>query len=230
MKTFLRLSFAVFAVTLFFNAIAVNETKAQGPLNKILQTMETHRNSLQTLRAEIMMDKYNSQLGIHDVMEGKTAYIASSGRNATFRIDWTDPQEILSVVNKEYVIYRPRLKQAIIGNADKAKGSGKANNLFTFLNMSKADLKKNFSVKYIGQENVKGGTPTWHLEMTPKTKSQFAFADMWVDGNGMPIQIKVTENNKDTTTILLSNLNKNVTLNASYFKINLPDGTKKIKG
>ena len=230
MKLFLRLSFAIAATALFFSVFAISETKAQGQLNEILKRMETHRNQLSSLRAGVLMDKYNSQLGIHDMMKGDAAYLPSNGRDATFRIDWVDPEETLSVVNKKYVIYRPRLKQAIVGNANKAKGSGKANNLFAFLNMSKTELKKNYSVKYLGQEKLKGGTPTWHLEMTPNNKTQFKSAEMWIDGNGMPLQIKMTENNNDTTTILLSNLQKNVTLKASYFEVKLPKGTKEIAG
>jgi hypothetical protein len=39
------------------------------------------------------------------------------------------------------VLYRPRLKQAIVGNAKDAKGNGKANGALAFMNMSKAQLK-----------------------------------------------------------------------------------------
>ena len=54
-------------------------------------------------------------------------------------------------------------------------------------------------------------------------------ADLWVDGNGMPVQAKITEKNNDTTLVLLSNMQKNVTIKASEFKINLPKGTKIIR-
>lgn len=228
MKAFLRFGFAVFAAALVFNLFAVTETKAQGTINEIYKRMEAHRNSLQTLRANVIMDKFNSQLGIHDTMKGKAAYVPLEGKSVMFRIDWDDPQEILSVTKNQYVIYRPRLKQAIVGNPEKAKGSGKANNLFAFLNMSKADLKKNYTVKYIGQENIKDGTRTWHLELTPKIRSQYKKAEMWVDVNGMPLQIKITEKNNDATTVFLSNLQKNITLNASFFNVNYPKKTTKI--
>jgi outer membrane lipoprotein-sorting protein len=98
------------------------------------------------------------------------------------------------------------------------------------MNMSKAQLQANYTVKYLGQANVAGGIPTWHLELVPKTAQKYKSAELWVDGNGMPIQAKVVENNNDTTTVLLSNLQKNVTLNASIFKIDLPKGTKIVKG
>jgi len=46
----------------------------------------------------------------------------------------------------------------------------------------------------------------------------------------MPIQAKVIEKNNDTTTVLLSNFEKNAKINASQFKVNLPKGTQIIKG
>jgi len=45
----------------------------------------------------------------------------------------------------------------------------------------------------------------------------------------MPVQSKVIEKNNDTTTVLLTNLQKNVRVDKSEFQIKLPDGTKVIK-
>ncbi len=221
------------ALVLFFNTFAITETKAQGVLGDILKRMETHRNSLSSLRANIVMDKYNPQLNTHDVTQGTVALVPAKGRDALLRIDWTKPtQETLSVVNKKYVIYTPRRGQAIIGNASDAKGSGKANNLFALIYMSISELKANFNTKYIGEEKISGNIPTWHLELTPKNPAAYKFksAEMWVDGNGMPLQIKITESNNDTTTLLLSNLDKNKIIKTSIFKVNLPKGTKRIDG
>jgi hypothetical protein len=59
-------------------------------------------------------------------------------------------EETLAVVNGKYVLYRPALKQAITGNAKNAKGGGKANNALAFMNMSKEQLKANYTIKYLG--------------------------------------------------------------------------------
>ncbi len=233
MKSFLKLSLAAFAVTLFFNAFAVTETKAQGVLNEILKRMETHRLSLTSLRTNVKMVKYNAQLKTtdpSDINEGAANYLPAKGRDALIRIDWTKPAETFAVVEGKYVIYRPRLNQAIIGNVKNAKGSGKANNAFAFLNMSKEQLKTNYTVKYLGQENVSGNIPTWHLEMTPKNTASYKSAEMWVDGNGMPIQIKITENNNDTNTIYLSKIEKNIKIKGNIFKVNLPKTVQRIDG
>ena len=230
MNKFLRFGLTTFALIFVFNAFAVIETKAQ-ILNKILDTMDAHYKVLSSLQANVKMDKYNSQLGEHDVTEGTTKYLPVKGRDAYVRIDWTKPmQESLAVVGKEYVLYRPRLKQALVGKVDKAQGSAKSNSALAFMNMSKVQLKANYNVKYLGEEKVDGKIPTWHLELTPKTKSSYKLADIWVDGDGMPIQMRVTENNNDATTILLTNLKKNLTIPAIFFQINLPKGTKRIEG
>ncbi len=232
MKSLLRLSLTALAVTLFFNAFVVSDAKAQGgPLNEILKRMETHRNSLTSLRSSVKMVKYNAQLKETDVTEGTTVYLPAKGRDALVRIDWTKPvQETLSVVGGKYVLYRPRLGTYITGDASSAKGNGKANGALAFMNMSKEQLKANYIIKYLGQENVSGDVPTWRLELTPKTTQNFKLAELWVDGNGMPIQAKVIESNNDTTTVLLSNLEKNVTIKANIFKVDIPKTAKRIEG
>ncbi len=231
MKTFLRLGLAVFALISFFNVIAVTETKAQGVLGEILKRMEVNHNTLISLRANVTMVKYDSLLKESDTTEGKSIYLPLKGRDALVRIDWTKPaQETLSVVKGQYVIFRPRLNQAIIGNAKNAKGSGKANGALSFMNMSKEQLKANYNIKYLGQENVSGGIPTWHLELTPKTAQSYKSAEIWVDGDGMPIQAKVVEKNNDTTTVLLSNIKKNEDINPDVFNVKLPKSVKRING
>lgn len=232
MKSFLRINLAVIAATLFFSAFNATQTNAQAgnPLPEILRRMDNNNKALITLQASVKMDKFNSQLGEHDVTEGTAKYLPQKGRDALVRIDWSKPvQESLAVVNKQYVMYRPSLKQVLTGNVENAKSGGKgANNALAFINMSKEQLKANYTIKYIGQETVSGGTQTWHLELTPKNKTNYKFADLWVDGDGMPIQAKVTENNNDTTTVFLSNIKKNEQINTKIFVIDYPKKTTKV--
>ena len=231
MKTLFRLSFTTITLGLFFSIFAVTETKAQSVLGEILKRMDANRSSIISVRANVTMTKYDSVLKDSDTSEGTSMYVPLKGRDALVRIDWMKPaQETLSVVNGQYVIFRPRLNQAIIGDAKNAQGSGKANNALSFMNMSKAQLKANYDIKYLGQENVSGKTPTWHLELLPKTAQKYKSAELWVDGDGMPIQAKVIEKNNDSTTILLSNIKKNDDINANAFNVKLPDNVKRIKG
>ncbi|MGI9037097.1 MAG: LolA family protein [Pyrinomonadaceae bacterium] len=222
MKNYLRLSLTAIALVFVFNALAVTDAKAQGILNEILKRMEAHRQSLSSLEANITMDKFNSQLDEHDVTTGTIMYLPAKGRDALVRIDWTKPvQETLAVVDKKYVLYRPRLNQAIVGKVDEKNKNTKASGALSFMSMSKEQLKANYDKSYLGIETLSGGVGTWHLKLIPKTPDSYKYAEIWVDKDGMPIQGKVVESNDDSTTVLLSNLQKNINLDASKFKVNL---------
>lgn len=228
MKKFLRFGLTALTLMFVFGVFTATETRAQ--LQNILNTMDTHNKLLKSLQADVKMGKYNSQLGENDINEGTVKYLPGSEKNMYVRIDWTKPiVESLAVANGQYVLYTPRRQQAIVGKVDKAQGSAKANGALAFMSMSKAQLKANYNVKYIGQENV-GTVPTWHLELTPKAGGSYKQADLWVDGNGMPIQARVTERNNDTTTVLLTNLKKNITISSDVFALKPPKGTKIING
>jgi len=224
---------SLFAFLLFgiFNALTVSEAKAQPILQEILKRMEAHRSNLTSLQASVTMSKFDKVVDETDNYEGSVAYLPLKGKDPLIRIDWTKPAaETFAVAGGKYVIFRPRLKQAIVGKTKEAKGSGKAGGALSFMNMSKDELKTNYTIKYLGQENISGSIPTWHLQLTPKTAASYNSAELWVDGNGMPLQAKVFEKNGDATTVLLSGLQKNVTFNASRFKVDLPKGTKIING
>ncbi|MBX7172628.1 MAG: outer-membrane lipoprotein carrier protein LolA [Pyrinomonadaceae bacterium] len=233
MKNYFRLIITAFAIAFLFNIFAVSETKAQNPTNEILNRMNEHQKALTSLKANVAMDKYNAQLDEHEPWEGSTKYVKSTANEMYVRLDWSKPQqESLSVVKKQYVIYRPRLNQAIYGNVDDAQKKGtESSSIFDFLKMSKDELKENYKVVYQGKEEVKGGIETWHLELTPKSAKSYKSADIWVDGNGMVLQMKITSNNSDTTTVLLSGLKKNENINVkSEIQISLPKGVTMVKG
>jgi outer membrane lipoprotein-sorting protein len=188
--------------------------------------MEEHNKELTSLKANVRMSKMNLQLNLEDTYEGKVAY-RPNGKDIAVRIDWTKPRaETLAVLNGEYVAYTPSLNQAILG---KANLDNPKNRNLAFLNMSKAQLKENYVVAYDGTQKV-GEIECWHLRLTPKIRADYKQIELWVDIEGMPRQSKVTENTDDTTTVLLTDLQKNVEIPVSVFAVTLPKGVKKIKG
>ena len=220
----------MFLIGIVIFAGTASNASAQGIINEILARMEAHNKSLTSLKANVTMVKENAQLGgALETTEGSAIYLPVRGKDPLVRIDWVSPKESLAVVNKQYVIFRPALSQAYTGNTDSAKGNAKAGGALAFMSMSRAQLKQNYAIKYLGEATVKGGTNTWHLELTPNARTSYKSAEVWVDGNGMPIQSKVIEHNNDSTTVLLSNLQKNIRINTADFKVDLPKGTKIIK-
>ena len=231
MNNFLKRFLPVVAIALMFGSVSVVESSAQGVLNEILKRMDAQNKSLTSLRADVTMAKVDANLGDDaEITQGTAMYLPRKGKDALVRIDWRKPDESLAVVDKTYVIYRPRLGQAYTGSTDKAKGNAKAGGALAFMNMSKAQLKANYSVVFVNEETVAGGVKTWHLQLTPKAPMSYKSADVWIDADGFPVQTRIIEKNNDSTTVLLSKLEKNVTLNGSVFSISLPKGTKIIKG
>lgn len=222
--------FASLAVILF--AGAVSQANGQDILRQILNRMDAHNKALSSLRADVTMAKFNSQLGETDTTIGSTSYLPKTAKQPTYvRIDWTKPvQEQIAIIGDTYKLYRPRLNQVIVGKVDKAKNSVGAGGALAFMSMSKEQLRANYKVSYLGEETVTGGAKTWHLELIPIKKTSYKSAELWVDGNGMPIQAKIVERNNDATTVLLANLQKNVTIPASIFDLKLPKTVKEIRG
>ena len=228
MNKFSRYGFMVIALVFVFGGFAATAANAQ--INEILKRMDDHYKLLKTVRTNVTYEKYDSVLKDTESRKGKAIYALQKGKNPLIRIDWTKPEESLAVIDKKYIVYQPKLKQAFRGSTDnvKDKNSSGVSSPLAFINMSKEQLKANYSIKYIGEEKVNGTTPTWHLELTPKTAQKYKLADIWVDGNGMPIQMKITANNNDTETVLLTGLEKNISIKGSVFEINPPKGTKYI--
>ncbi|MDQ3633435.1 MAG: outer membrane lipoprotein carrier protein LolA [Acidobacteriota bacterium] len=231
MQKIIRLGLFSIVFTFIFSIFSVERANAQGPLTEVLNRMEAHQKSLSSLKANVKMSKIDATLGEEDITVGTVVYLPQNGQNDYVRIDWTKPvEESLAVVKGSYVLYRPRLKQAICGETDKVKGSGTANNALAFMSMSKSQLKANYQVKMLGEEKV-SGTSVAHLQLIPKTKSSYQSADIWVNVDGMPIQARVIEKNKDSTTIQLSSISKNLgSINGGIFKINLPKNVKCTRG
>ncbi len=212
--------FILFAFVISVLGLSASNVKAQA-LTECLRRMDANNKALQSLRADVTMVKTNTQLGESDTSVGTTSYLPKTAARAMYaRIDWTKPvDEQISVIGESYELYRPRLNQVIQGKTSNAQGNAKAGGALAFMTMSKEQLKANYDVAYLGEESVSGGTTTWHLQLTPKAKTTYKGAELWVDKDGMPRQAKVTEQNNDTTTVLLANIKKNETIKADTFRL-----------
>jgi outer membrane lipoprotein-sorting protein len=230
MKKALRLGMLPMFVAAIVLGFTINAASAQGPLPEILKRMDAMNKSLTSVKADVKMDKFQSQLGETDTSTGTTSYLPKSSKGRYARIEWIKPvAESIVIQGNRYQLFRPRLNQVIEGNVDQAGKNNKVpGNALAFMSMSKAQLQANYTVSYLGQESA-GGKTTWHLELIPKNKTSYKTAELWVDNNGMPIQAKIIEQNNDSTTVLLSNIQQNVTISSSEFTLKLPPNVKKIQ-
>lgn len=230
MNKYLKYILPAIAIVFFMSAAA--STASAQILREILNRMDSNNKSLTSLKSSIKMNKANAQLGENDISEGSLSYLPGKTQNQIYvRIDWAKPLvEHLAIANGRYVLFSPRKKQVIEGKVDSVKSGPKAGGALAFMTMSRAQLSANYDVKYAGEESVSSGVKTFHLVLTPKAAASYKSADLWVDSNGMPVQAKIVEKNNDSTTILLTNIQRNATVKARDFKINPPKGTAVVQG
>jgi len=219
--------FAVLAIGFsFFSAC----DKKAGKVVTVLKRMETNYSSLNTFRADIRMEKFNAQLEETDVYEGRINYLKLKQRMPDVRIDWTKPvDESLTIVNKEVTLYRPRLGQALVGKIDQPNVTSALKDWLDFLNKTKSELKADLDFKHLGKQKLSNGSLTEHLEFTSKSAKKYKKIEFWTDKSGMVVQLKIIENNNDSTTVSLTNIEKNPKINGDVFKINLPKTTKIVR-
>lgn len=214
-------------------AIIPQNVNAQGPglVSSIFNNMERNRRSLRSLRAGLVMQKYDARIKSADMYQGEVNYVPGSGNSNKVRIDWRKPQnEVLAVRDGKYTLFKPRMNMAYVG-ATNSKNNKVSGVLGFGLNVSGAQLKNNFEAQFMGQGTLENGGPqvTW-LKLIPKGAAGYKFAEIWVDGNGMPIQTRVTERNGDTTLVRLNNIQRNANISSDVFNLNLGSGVKIVKG
>jgi outer membrane lipoprotein-sorting protein len=97
--------------------------------------------------------------------------------------------------------------------------------------MTGAQAKSQYNVEIAGNGTLESGGPhVWWLKLTPRGGASYQFAEVWVTDDGMPIQARVTEKNNDSTTVRLDNVQRNARVTPADIEIQLPAGTKIIKG
>src|SRR6059036_3968 len=209
------------------------EAQTAGLVSSTLTRMVRNKQSLKSLRATISMQKYNAQLRDKDDYVGVVFYIpgAAGSSSAFVRLEWTKPQhEVLTVANGNYILYRPRLSMAYVGKTGTIK-SQKDSDVLALMNMSATQLRTRFGeFQDVREETLWGGVHTTHFKATPKTAASYNFIEVWVDDSGMPVQTKMVEKNDDSTTVRLTDIEKNQTIPMDQFKLNLDSNVKRVKG
>ncbi len=208
------------------------EAQSAGLVSSVLNRMDRNRQSLKSLKASLSMEKYNAQLRDADQYRGVILYMPASGRNASVRIDWQSPQkETLAVANGKYTLLKPRLNVAYTGSSNSSKVRNSGGGMMDLLYLSRQQLEARFQpVQDVREETLWGGVSTIHLTLVPKGNQSFKYAEIWVDGGGMPVQTKVVEKNGDATTMRLSSVEKNPRMSSDEFNIKLDSNVKIIKG
>lgn len=225
-----------FGLVLIFSAFIFSANVfAQGDNGKIRELynrMSQNQKTTKSMISGVRMENYNSQLKETETKDGEVKYLPAGKQSANIRLDWRAPQqEILSVVDGNYILYRPRLNTVYRGKTKEAQKSQNVGNSLSFIGMSGAELKQNFDAKWISDgEQLADGTNAYKMKLTPKTAANYNYAEIWVTEDGMPVQVKIYEKNGDTTNVLLYNMRKNAKVGKNDLKVSVPKNAQEIKG
>jgi outer membrane lipoprotein-sorting protein len=235
MKKFVTFSLAVAVMVSAFVFLPAPSANAQIPglVSSAISRMEKNKRSLKSMRANITMEKYNSQLRDTDKYQGIVLYIPGGGGNssASVRLEWTSPKhEIMVSSNGNYTAYQPRLGQVFQGKTSRIK-SERDSDVLALINMSAAQLRSKFGeFQDVREETLWGGVWTQHFKAMPNGPASYQYIEVWVDKDGMPVMTKMVEKNGDATTVRLSDVQRNTPIPMDQFKIDLPANVKIIKG
>jgi outer membrane lipoprotein-sorting protein len=203
-------------------------------LTGILNKMEKAHQDLKSLKAEMVLERTNTQIGVTDSEFGQLLYKPGPQKSKQkLRIDYTKPsKDVLAVDGDNFVFYQPRIKQAFKGMASKYS-KGKQGGLAQFITIALDGSLKSASGKYnIGfvKDEMVEGVMTSVLRLTPKSNDQFTSFDIWVNQqSGFPVRFSGTERNGDLTMVTLKNLQLNTNVPNNAFALDLPSGTKIVK-
>jgi outer membrane lipoprotein-sorting protein len=194
----------------------------------LLERMRTEQANLRTLKARLEQVKSYPQLGIEDPVEKGFLYFEPG----KMRLEIQEPEvRILVVKDGKYVLYQPRIRQAIEGTLEGQGTKGLFPGLLTGSTESFRELEKSYSPSDRGEETLderrvhhltfraKPGVPVYCQEI-----------DLFIDASLLlPVRQKCREANQSEITLTLADIERNVALERSLFEVQIPDGVERIQ-
>jgi outer membrane lipoprotein-sorting protein len=174
-------------------------------LQTVIRNLQAASQRLSGLRATVVHQRVNSQLGVREPQQVGTLRFSTGGNVRRLRIDYTEPQSKTVVVNgNEAILIEPALNQAFVSTTNEIAKKTASTSLLTVLTDAR-QLSENFDVALEGEETL-DGQPTTKLLLRPKGKSQYTRLEVWVSHqNWLPVK-QVLHTRSDYTTILLTNI------------------------
>jgi outer membrane lipoprotein-sorting protein len=199
----------------------------------VLARMRDRQEKLVSLRAEIEQVKSYPQLGIDDPPEVGRFFLLRGRRGSMARIDIETPERrILTVKDGKYVLYQPRIRQAIEGRLAGSGAKGLFSGVLTGSPEAMEELEKSYVLSGLGIESL-GDRSVQHLRFTARAGAAVFCQqiDLFVDGSlDLPVRQSCREANEAVVSFTLSGMELDVPLEESLFELDLPPGVERVKG
>ena len=194
----------------------------------ILERMRIAQAGLESLKARIEQVKSYPQLGLEDPVEKGFLYFEAG----KMRLEIREPEvRILVVKDGKYVLYQPRIRQAITGRVEGQGTKGLFPGLLTGSPESFRELDRSYSASDQGEEDF-GGRRVHHLTFRAKADVPVYCQeiDLFIDAALLlPVRQKCREANRSEITLTLADIERNTPLEKSLFEVEIPNGVERIE-
>ena len=210
----------------FFIAAASALTSARAEsLDAVLAHMDAAARQFQSFSAHIRQTDYTAAIDDSDVSTGEVRMKrGKSGVSMVIEYGEPNPRSI-GISGHTVQIYSP--KANVVDIYDTSKYTARVDQyLLLGFGTTSAELRKNYDVKLGGVDPQ--GT---RLELIPRSAEALKLVskiELWIpEGQGSPVQEKITKASKDTLLVEYSDMKLNPPLPDSAFELKLPAGVRK---
>ena len=208
-------------------------TVASGTPEAVFERMRARQAELASLEAVLEQTKSYPQLGIEDPAERGRLYVERRRAGARVRIEIETPEpRILTVNDRRYVLYQPRIRQAMEGTLGSAGKTGLFASVLTGAPGALEELERSYSLEGLGTISI-ASRPAHHLRFTarPGADVHCRRIDVFADEElSLPVRQTCEEANGSVITFSLTDLKTDVPLDGKLFEIEIPEGVERVKG
>ena len=200
----------------------------------VLARMRQAQSSVESLTARLEQVKSYPQLGIEDPPERGTFTMARTKRGTTrIRMEIQEPEaRILTVVDGKYLLYQPRIKQAVEGKVSGGGKKGLFSGILTGSPEALEELERDYRVESVGKTVVSEANVI-ELRFTARATAVVYCQqiDLWVDTTSwLPVQQSCHQANQSVITFTLGDVKLNLPLAKDAFDVDLPPDVEKVRG
>jgi outer membrane lipoprotein-sorting protein len=205
-------------------------------LNDVLARMDQSARNFRTFSAKMKRTEYTKVLpNDKDETDGVRRVKRANGQTIDMVELFGKNPETIRLAGKTFEVYYPDAKRVEAYDAGKFGKMGKqvVNQLLLLgIGVPVADMRHDFDITAGTVETI-SGKPATRIQLVPKDsdlKKQVEKIEMWVaEGEGVPLQVKVTRTSGDYNEALYSDIQMNPALPDSAFELKLPAGVKRVQ-
>lgn len=200
------------------------------PPEAVLTRMRQAQADVETLTARLEQIKSYPQLGIDDPAErGRFTMVRGSDGATRVRMEIREPEtRVLVLAEGRYLLYQPRIKQAVEGELASGGTKGLFSGILTGSEQALGELERDYVVQTVSES---AGAVELRFTAREGASVYCQRIDLWVDlARWLPVKQSCHEANQSVITFELDDIELDVPLGKNVFDVDLPADVEKVRG